>query len=794
MIRNVFAVSLCLFFLNINAQKPLENLTNWSRINPIEKVYLHTDRESYFAGESVWLKGYFQDGLVLSAKSTSLYVELLDNNSKVLIKNVFPAVQGVAFGQIDLPENLPSGSYQLRAYAPLMLNQPDFLFSKRITVYGKIEKRDAAKTTGKIGFSFFPEGGNLITGITSRVAFKITDENGLPLAANGEIRNNKNQLVTVFSTYHDGMGSFSITPLEGESYFAVLMAGGNDGKYALPESTKKGVVMDVENAGSGKRIRISQLPDNDPFRVAYITGLMENGIVFKQEINTLKNDFGVVIQTANLYSGILNVTVFNKDGIPLAARMIFVDNKDYVLPGKISVDTLNTGERKRNHFSVHLKDTIIGNFSVSITDADYEGANPRAQNIYSAFLLTGDLKGYIHNPAWYFNADSDSVSTGLDLVMMTNGWTRFKWTDVNNNSLPKPLIKDPGYINFSGKITIEGRRKPFANKELMMWLKPADTTRRGAMQIIKTDSLGRFRMDSSIFYGKNQVLFSDIKGKKSKFIEVKMDSDSLFKPYVLNPLLIPYYRKPTGEDDVTRKMGNAYNDFLKAEGLMLENVTVRGKTKSKTEQLESKYASGLFSGGIDSKVFDLSEENAVGSDIFQYLQGRVAGLMISGTPGDYKLSYRSGGLGNNNVSLFLDEMPVDASFIESIPVNQIAYVKLYPHFIGASGNSASLAVYTKKGADLNAVLPASTDIISYNGYTVIKEFFHPDYSVRKPEHSKADYRLTLSWRPYVNLAAVNPVIPLTFFNNDRTKRFKVVVEGMTNDGRMLMLEKIIDHD
>ncbi|HUN03778.1 MAG TPA: hypothetical protein PLS00_13050 [Niabella sp.] len=75
MIRNVFAVLLCLFFLNINAQKPLENLTNWSRINPIEKVYLHTDRESYFAGESVWLKGYFQDGLVLSAKSTSLYVE-----------------------------------------------------------------------------------------------------------------------------------------------------------------------------------------------------------------------------------------------------------------------------------------------------------------------------------------------------------------------------------------------------------------------------------------------------------------------------------------------------------------------------------------------------------------------------------------------------------------------------------------------------------------------------------------------------------------------------------------------
>jgi hypothetical protein len=44
----------------------------------------------------------------------------------------------------------------------------------------------------------------------------------------------------------------------------------------------------------------------------------------------------------------------------------------------------------------------------------------------------------------------------------------------------------------------------------------------------------------------------------------------------------------------------------------------------------------------------------------------------------------------------------------------------------------------------------------------------------------------------VNLSQANPKIPIVFYNNDRTKKFKIVVEGVTNDGRFLMMEKIVD--
>ncbi len=129
--------------------------------------------------------------------------------------------------------------------------------------------------------------------------------------------------------------------------------------------------------------------------------------------------------------------------------------------------------------------------------------------------------------------------------------------------------------------------------------------------------------------------------------------------------------------------------------------------------------------------------------------------------------------------------------IEGIPVAELAYIKLMPSSVAASGGGTALAIYRKKGADLSAAMESPTDIVNYSGYTVIKEFYNPDYD-KQPDNSKADKRMTLSWNPSLFVAEVNPVIPVIFYNNDQTKRFKIVAEGVTSDGRMLMIEKIIE--
>lgn len=145
--------------------------------------------------------------------------------------------------------------------------------------------------------------------------------------------------------------------------------------------------------------------------------------------------------------------------------------------------------------------------------------------------------------------------------------------------------------------------------------------------------------------------------------------------------------------------------------------------------------------------------------------------------------------------LYLDEIETEASVISTIPANQIAMVKLFSNFAAATGNAMGgvLAIYTKKGTDMNNLMQHAADVMNYNGYTVTKEFYAPDYAVDKSLLSQADNRITIDWQPNLIINSIDPVIPLTFYNNDRTKKFRVVIEGMTTDGKMLMIEKTISN-
>lgn len=790
--RNLLLLPITLLLCHISSSQNIENnLLKWTQINPIEKVYLHLDRESYTAGQTIWLKGYFLSEYIPSSKSTSLTVELLNQDKQLVIRNVFPAFMSESFGQIELPDELASGTYQLRAYSPLMLNQEGFYFNKKIIIIGKQPKATKA-ADGAVNITFFPEGGNLIATLMNNVAFKAVDENGLPVNVTLEIRNQKNELISTVLSSHEGMGVFSIVPQIQEVYHAIVSNDPALKKYELPAATTRGVTFNVRNSPKGKVYKVEQLPGDDTFKAAYMIGQMQNTVVFSQPFAGNRNIYGGTIQTGNLLSGILHITIFNKDHMPLAERLTFIDNKEYILPATFTADTVDTGERKRNLYTIDLPDTIIGNFSVSVTDADYETTVGREQNIFSYFLLSSDLKGYINNPAAYFSANGVANPTGLELVMMTNGWTRFRWEDAVNNTLPPPVYKDNEFITLRGRVNLEGRKKPFANSELIYFMTPRDTSLRkfGIPKLIKTDSSGNFEIDSMVFFGPMNILFSDIKGNKSKYIKVTLDGDSLYRNF--NPPSVDIPFKDTFSVEAVTKMTDHYNQYLREQGLLLENVTVRTRVKTKQEQLEERYASGLFAGGINTRILDLTDENT-GQNIFEYIQGRIAGINVRrNDEGNYQISYRDGGLGNNTVALYLDEMQTDASFIESVPVSQIAYVKLINNFVGAPGSSAALAIYMKKGAELAAATESATDIVAYKGYEILKEFYSPDYSVTRPDDSKADNRLTLLWLPAINLAHVNPKIPVLFYNNDRTKRFKIVAEGVTNDGRFMMIEKIVN--
>jgi len=205
--------------------------------------------------------------------------------------------------------------------------------------------------------------------------------------------------------------------------------------------------------------------------------------------------------------------------------------------------------------------------------------------------------------------------------------------------------------------------------------------------------------------------------------------------------------------------------------------------------LDEKYTSGLFQGG-DSYQFDLlSDPSSIAfPNALSYLQGRVAGLQVTMTSPP-TLTWRGG-----SPTLFLDEIQTDADMISSIPVSDIAYIKVFrPPFFGASGggSNGAIAIYTRKGGDVqsNPSKGLANNIVA--GYTPIKQFYSPNYDTFNPKNEQPDQRTTLYWNPVLITTPKKP-LTVTFYNNDVTKSFRVVIEGMTKDGLLTHFEQIME--
>jgi hypothetical protein len=226
------------------------------------------------------------------------------------------------------------------------------------------------------------------------------------------------------------------------------------------------------------------------------------------------------------------------------------------------------------------------------------------------------------------------------------------------------------------------------------------------------------------------------------------------------------------------------------EGKMLENVTVTTKAKSPVEIMDKKYTSGLFSGG-DNYEFDIVNDQMAftSGDVFRYLQSKVAGLQINPNSTPPTLQWRGG-----TPELFVNEIETDADMISSIPIADIAYVKVFrPPFMGGfNGSNGAIAIYTRKGDDAKAVPGKGLPSNMITGYSPIREFYATNYSSFKQENEKRDVRTTLYWNPQVTTTPQKNKVILTFYNNDVTKSFRVVIEGMTKDGQLTHVEQIME--
>src|SRR6476620_1662377 len=141
-------------------------------------------------------------------------------------------------------------------------------------------------------------------------------------------------------------------------------------------------------------------------------------------------------------------------------------------------------------------------------------------------------------------------------------------------------------------------------------------------------------------------------------------------------------------------------------------------------------------------------------------------------------------------------MPVDISQLTDMSMANVAYIKVFnPPFFGAFGGGASgaIAVYTPKGggANINAKQGRGMPFKIITGYAPQKEFYSPNYVTFDQINEQEDLRSTLYWNPTILTTKENHIIKINFFNNDITSSFRVIVEGVSKDGKLTRVVKTI---
>ena len=763
-----------------------------------EKIYVHFDKDYYNPGETIWYKAYLFSGDEISETSKNFYAELLDEKGVVISQKTAPIYFAGSAGSFDLDSGFSKPVVYFRAYTTAMLNgDTTFFYSKAIRVL--TTKSAASKTVTPQApptISFMPEGGDLVAGLPSNVGFLATDEKGMPLAVTGKVSDNTGTEVGELRTLHNGMGRFALTPEAGKAYKATWKtADGKQYTTSLPSFKTEGLNLKLVDAEGGKRFTIYRTAGADEtLKTLHIIGYMNQRLLFQAETNlSTKISATGVFPTKNLPSGILQVTVFDKAYKPVAERISFVNNHEYEIDADAFLAQKNFAHRGLNTIEISMTDSLPANLSLSVVDADLNERNKMDDNIVSRFLLTGDLRGKITDPYYYFFSNDDSVATKLDLVMLTHGWRRYNWDAVLAGRTASPKWKESNYLSMGGKVVGLAPGSFTPGLQLTGILQTADSAK--TIVVLPVDKTGNVFTEGLVFYDQAKLFFNFNK-KNLSFDKSMLVLDNGLRRNFGRTLVdsalrlgLPALTAATiaANNKVTRMSLQASR--LMANSKVMSAVTITAKAKTAKDKMEEKYVSSLFSG--DAVSFDLVNDplSSAYTDIFQYLQGRVAGLQINMNGGEPALSWRGGA-----PALYLNEMRADASLLQSTPVSDIAYIKVFRpgSSIVSGGGGGVISIYTRKGGDAQANPNAKgLSYVPIAGYSPVKQFYSPDYAVPSERDTYDDLRSTLYWNPSIFLDKSRKRIRLKFYNNDVTKRFRLIMEGVNTDGKVIHVEKEI---
>ncbi len=497
-----------------------------------EKVFIQTDKDYYFEGDTIWAKVTVFNGNNhnLSDSSKVVFVNLVNSEGLQVKQLIIKLEQSQSNFNLVIPKNQNGSEHRLVAYTNYMLNQADcFQFQKKIYVF--TSQNINAKpiiVAESPHLKFYPEGGDLVSGIKSKIAFQSILKGGKGFNLKGKIIDQHNNEIINFESSHLGIGFFYLTPESNSEYYAVFEHDGSLIKTMLPKAKEAGYTLAVHDLQANAKGYLIEVNSSIKNRQALTLLIHQRGTIllnttFADTKNTHKFLFS---NSEKVKSSIVHITLFDQNNHPLAERLIFNYEKQAFFDFGISLINEQIKPFKKIEFSIELKKdnkaiNLALPLSIVVLDASQENIDPNNANMSTYMFLNSDLKGIIEEPNSYFEMPLPKAKYCLDNLMLTHGWRRFIW-----NESPKTDFKVENSLKLSGIANKNNR--PLINQTIFLniWDDKGFQTK-----VVLTDSKGVYEVTGN-WMGNIVILGLDQKGKEIQLVqnqkEIKIPETQFF--------------------------------------------------------------------------------------------------------------------------------------------------------------------------------------------------------------------------------------------------------------------------
>jgi hypothetical protein len=686
------------------------------------------------------------------------------------------------------------GRAYLQFKLPQKLSTNDGLLNVLLEYKGQTESisRSIPIVLGNIDLAFYPEGGELIEGMLCGLGFKALNEFGKPADVSGNIVDVSGKTVATFDSYHQGMGKLEFAPQKGQQYFAQITSPANiDKKYPLPVALQEGYALTIsEQSLTGINLEVLSSKEE----ALYVVVQSRQKVQFSKAIEGKVGLNALSIPTQNFPVGITQITLFDKDKIAKAERLVFVN------PNKqLNIEVITNKEkylpREKVNMTVkvsnELGQPVSGNFSLAVVDDKLlTFADDKQGHLLSYMLLESDLKGELVEPNFYFDNEKDATrlkpevsrKEALDHLMLTQGWRKFTWKEIAAESYQKP--SEAGELAKIGGTVLGEDGQPVSGVAIELV---------GTDKKMVTDKNGNFAINDWKLY---------------ESVNLRAESE-IYYPVLTairdydNKLSLQVFKKRTITGIVKNKEKEAIvNIIVQVPGLERTRTNDKGEFSltipSNIHKLQ------IFGGGYSTSYVELKENEeaiAVVLDIERIYPTRARADFAE------RGEVRALDAPRNEVVFADDMMPPPPA----PPANKVVLVNVNDKEIIVEDLVKEVEVVVedeeieeelaemveadfeemlemeprkmKKEIDPRRLVPQ----ITTTRYQRVRVFPVVEYGNRPASSIRTDFRSTVYWNPSVSVGA-DGTANVAFYNNDAITQFRVTIEGFANNGAIGRVE------